>query len=83
MKILNVSNNFNELFENAGELEYGYYNPSEDDYNTMSLNKPRQQKITLRMINRLKKMRRTKSLEKSLKRELLGAMYGIDQDSEE
>lgn len=83
MTILNISNNFEKLFEEDDNLEYGYYNSDEDSYNTSSLNKPSKQKITLRMINRLKKMRRTKNLEKSLKRELLGAMYGIDQDSDE
>lgn len=72
---------FNSLYEDLDD--YGYYNPENDSFDKFSLSKPSQQKITLKILNRLKKARRTKELEKSIKKELLGAMYGIEHDSEE
>ena len=72
--------NFQKLYED-GDL--GYYDSTQDSYNKMSLSKPRQQKLTLKMLIRLKKIRRTKRLENSLKNELLGAMYGVSTDNDE
>lgn len=77
---LNINDNFEKLYED--ESQYGYYEPENDSFDRFSLSKPSQQKITLKILNRLKKARRTKEFEQSIKKELLGAMYGIEQNSE-
>lgn len=66
---------FTEFSKLTEDDELGYYDPTQDNYDKLSLDKPRQQKVTLRTINRLKKMRLTKKVENAVKQELLGAMY--------
>ena len=79
MSILNLDVDFEKLFEDDSD-DYGYYNASEDTYNKMDSQKVRQQKLTLRMLNRLKRIRKTRKLEQTLKREVLGAMYGVPKE---
>ena len=54
----------------------GRYDPSEDKITQQDIGDTRKPKLTLRMINRLKKIRSTKNLEMAKKQELLGIMYG-------
>lgn len=79
MSILNLDVDFEKLFEDDSD-DYGYYDASEDTYNKMDSQKVRQQKLTLRMLNRLKRIRKTRKLEQTLKREVLGAMYGVPKE---
>lgn len=53
-----------------------FYDPTDDEYNKADIQYTRKPRLTLRMINRLKKMRSVKELEMSKKRELLSTMYG-------
>ena len=53
------------------------YDPSEDEITGRSLDDTRKPKLTLKMVNRLKKIRSTKNLEMTKKQELLGIMYGL------
>lgn len=79
MSILNLDVDFEKLFEDDSD-DYGYYDASNDTYNKMDSQKVRQQKLTLRMLNRLKRIRKTRKLEQTLKREVLGAMYGVPKE---
>lgn len=58
------------------------YDPSEDAITHANLDDTRKPRLTLRMINRLKKIRSTKNLEMAKKQELLGIMYGIKPDED-
>ena len=59
------------------------YDPEQDKINRLSIEDTRKPKLTLRMINRLKKIRSTKSLEMAKKQDLLGIMYGIGVGNDE
>jgi len=61
----------------------GRYEASEDEITHQDIGDTRKPKLTLRMINRLKKIRSTKNLEMAKKQELLGIMYGIPAGDEE
>jgi hypothetical protein len=52
------------------------YDPSKDSFSRQELDDTRKPKLTLKQINRLKKIRSTKNLEMAKKQELLGIMYG-------
>ena len=54
----------------------GEYDPTTDKISTLSLDDTRKPKLTLKIINRLKKIRSTRDFELSKKKELLGIMYG-------
>jgi hypothetical protein len=55
----------------------GFYDPNQDAIMGHSLGDTRKPKLTLRMVNRLKKIRSTKNLEMAKKQNLLGIMYGL------
>ena len=63
--------------------DIGFYNPQEDAINKHSLGDTRKPTLTLRMVNRLKKIRSTKNLEMVKKQELLGIMYGLGAGDED
>jgi len=54
-----------------------FYDPNQDAFNGQTLGDTRKPALTLKMINRLKKIRSTKNLEMIKKQELLGIMYGV------
>lgn len=56
--------------------DIGYYDPSDDNYSIQKLHDTRRPKITLRHLNKLKKMRSAKTLENLVRRDLLAMMYG-------
>jgi hypothetical protein len=58
------------------EQDSGFYNPDDDAINKHDLDDTRKPVLTLKMVNRLKKIRSTKNLEMAKKQELLGIMYG-------
>lgn len=60
----------------------GFYNPEEDEYDQAELGDTRKPKLTLRMVNRLKKIRATKAIEMAKKDELMGVMYAVKPESD-
>jgi hypothetical protein len=54
----------------------GYYDPADDNYSVQKLHSTRKPVITLRHLNKLKKMRSAKTLENLVRRDLLAMMYG-------
>ena len=53
------------------------YSPENDSLSGPDIDAERKPKLTLKMINRLKKIRSTKNLEMAKKQDLLGIMYGL------
>lgn len=53
------------------------YSPENDALSGPDIDSERKPKLTLKMINRLKKIRSTKNLEMAKKQDLLGIMYGL------
>lgn len=58
------------------DVTNGYYDPNEDKLGQRALSDTRKPLITLRTLNRLKKMRALNSLENHKRQDLLGIMYG-------
>lgn len=69
----------NEFLE-QNDLETGYYDPAEDKVNKRELNDTRKPILTLKHLNRLKKMRALRMLEKLKREDLLAIMYGAPAD---
>jgi hypothetical protein len=67
-------------FMNAEELSTGFYDPSADKFNRRELSDTRKPVLTLRHLNRLKKMRALKQLEELQRQDILGIMYGIPDE---
>jgi len=65
------------------DIQTNRFDPESDSFDHLDLGDDRKPKLTLKMINRLKKIRSTKNLEMVKKQELLGIMYGIGGDEEE
>lgn len=69
---------------NEDDQDYnGRFDPTQDSVQHLDLDDTRKPKLTLKMINRLKKIRSTKNLEMTKKQALLGIMYGIGQEDED
>lgn len=60
-----------------------FYDANEDAIGAPNMGDTRKPKLTLKMVNRLKKIRSTKNLEMSKKQDLLGIMYGNSGAEEE
>lgn len=58
------------------------YDPTQDSITHQDIGDTRKPTLTLRMINRLKKIRSTKNLEMAKKQDLLGIMYGQVPDDD-
>ena len=65
------------------EPDTSLYDPAEDEIRKAHLDDTRKPSLTLRMINRLKKMRASKRVEHARKQEFLGVMYGKPKEDEE
>lgn len=72
-----------QLNEEETPVNDARYEPENDEFNRQELGNTRKPKLTLRMVNRLKKIRATKAVEMAKKDELLGVMYGIKPESDE
>jgi|HigsolmetaAR202D_1030399.scaffolds.fasta_scaffold00633_6 hypothetical protein len=59
----------------------GHYDPAEDRMNTRNLGDTRKPVLTLRKLNKLKKMRAVRQLEALKRQDLMAVMYG-DADSD-
>lgn len=77
-----VKPKLNEDEDSVGGQDDGRYNASEDEFNKAELGDTRKPKLTLRMVNRLKKIRATKKLEMAKKDELMGVMYAVKPESD-
>lgn len=67
-------------FIDTNDIAPGYYNPSQDDINRRKISDTRKPKLTLRGLNRLKKMQALKQLEALKREDLLTIMYGETSD---
>lgn len=63
------------------EIETGYYDPAEDRIERRNPGDTRKPVLTLRKLNRLKKMRALHTLDDMKRQDLLGVMYGIPEDN--
>jgi len=64
------------------DLMTGFYDPSEDKIGQRQLDDTRKTTLTLKHLNRLKKIRATKKLAQLQKRGLLNLMYGASSGEE-
>lgn len=70
-----------KLFElDQGAVATGYYDAAEDKHNQRKLSDTRKPKLTLRKINRLKKMRALNQLENLKRQDLLAVMYAAPEE---
>ncbi len=58
------------------DIPSGFYDPAKDKVNSKHLDDVTSPKLTLKRVNKLKKIRATKELELAKNRELLDIMYG-------
>jgi hypothetical protein len=65
------------------DSDLGRYDPSEDKVTRQNATDTRKPRLTLRKINRLKKIRATKDLENAKQENLLGIMYGLDANADD
>jgi hypothetical protein len=72
-----------DLFEDSDPKQTGHYDPEEDKFNRSEMSDTRRPRLTLRHINKLKKLRATKDLENAKKEGLLGVMYGLDANADD
>jgi hypothetical protein len=59
------------------------YQPNQDQTEKKNYGDKRKPKLTLKMINRLKKIRASKSLENHNRKKVLGIMYGVPSEGGE
>lgn len=65
-----------KIFEfDKSEVSTGYYDPARDEFNKRHVDDTRKPVLTLAALNRLKKMRALRKLEKLKRQDLLGVMY--------
>lgn len=70
-----------KLFELAeNDVQDGYFDPTQDHMERRSLSDTRKPILTLRKLNRLKKMRALSTLDNVKRQDLLGIMYGLPED---
>lgn len=58
------------------EFQGEFYNPAADNYNRAEIDKSRGPRLTLRHLNKLKKMRTAKDLENLVREDFLEVIYG-------
>lgn len=79
-----------ELYEEENEKQdnikdnqrSGHYDPSSDEYGMAELGDTRRPTLTLRHLNKLKKMRASRKLDMLRNRDLLKVMYGMSSEEE-
>ena len=69
-------------FLSQDDIATGYYDPAEDKVTKRELNDTRKPKLTLKHLNKLKKMRALRMLEKLKREDLLDIMYGGSGEEE-
>jgi hypothetical protein len=58
------------------DLETAYYDPTDDKYGVKKITDTRTKRLSLRHLNRLKKLRAVQELERVQQADLLSVMYG-------
>jgi hypothetical protein len=58
------------------DFDATYYEPSEDQFAIQQLDDTRRPRLTLKHLNRLKKMRAARDLENLVRRDVLNMLYG-------
>ena len=74
------------MIKNLFELDHdsiSRYQPNQDQVEKKDYGDKRKPKLTLKMINRLKKIRASKNLENHNKKKILGIMYGVPAEGGE
>lgn len=71
-----------ELLVEVDLSDLSYYSPEEDELSRFSFSDVRKPKLTLRHLNRLKKIRLTRKAENLKHQELLSVMYGVPEGEE-
>lgn len=70
-----------KLFElEQSEVSTGYYDPNADDMSQRKMSDTRKPLLTLRKINRLKKMRALRQLDDLKRQDLLAVMYAVPEE---
>jgi hypothetical protein len=71
-----------KLLEMLDQEDYqtAYYDPSTDEANVVTMNQTRRPVLSLRHLNRLKRIRALRKLENLKRQDLLGIMYGIPDE---
>ena len=64
----------------TSEFQGQYYDPTEDEYNRSEITKTRGPRLTLRHLNKLKKMRAAKDLENLVREDFLEVIYGATSE---
>lgn len=78
---INELKQINEMhIPDASDTSFGVYDPSQDKVNRLNLDDVTKPKLTLKHLNKLKKMRATKELELAKNRELLDIMYSSSEE---
>lgn len=69
---------------NPSDLErnFGRYDPEKDEVHKRKLGDIRKAKLTLRIVNRMKKIRSTKRLEMAQKQDILGLMFSAPEEDQ-
>lgn len=65
------------------ERDLGFTDPSKDDFTKRHLDDTRKPKLTLKLLNKLKKIRATRQLEQLKRNDLLQTMYGLPEEGED
>jgi hypothetical protein len=71
-----------KLLEFLDQQDYktAYYDPAADEVNVRNINDTRKPVLTLKHLNRLKRIRALRKLEDLKRQDLLGVMYGIPDE---
>jgi hypothetical protein len=66
---------------NADQLDASYYSPEDDNYGKAELDDTRRPRLTLKHLNRLKKMRAARNIENLVRRDTLQLLYGVPEEA--
>ena len=64
----------------AGEFDPEYYDPSEDTFQQAKVTDTRKLRLTLKHLNKLKKMRAAQDLENHMRTDTLEIIYGAPEE---
>ncbi len=66
----------------ADEFDPEYYNPSQDKFQQARVTDTRKPKLTIKHLNKLKKMRAAQDLENHMRTDTLEIIYGSQEEAE-
>lgn len=65
----------------ADQLDATYYTPQDDQFGQAQLDDTRRPRITLKHLNKLKKMRAARDIENLVRRDTLQMLYGTGEEA--